>query len=137
MAYTQCAPAYASHHNDGQYSQYGPYPVTSSTRSFVTTWLLALLVGTLGLDRFYLGKLGTGLLKLVTFGGLGVWALVDLVAVLCGAGHDKDGLPLAGYREHRLVAWTITAVVTATACGVSWWAYRNGYSDGEIGTYQY
>jgi len=137
MAYTQYAPAYASHHHDGQYSQYGPYPVTRSTRSFVATWLLAWLVGTLGIDRFYLGKSGTGLLKLVTLGGLGVWTLVDLVVVLCGGQHDKDGLPLAGYHERRVVAWAVTAGVTAAAWVASWLAYRNGYSGGEIATYQY
>ena len=57
-------------------SAYGAYP-QESQKSFVVTWLLAYFLGGLGVDRFYLGKVGTGLLKLFTLGGLGVWALVD------------------------------------------------------------
>ncbi len=137
MSSTQYAPAYAAHY-DGQhpqYSQYGPYPVARSTRSFVATWLLSWLVGSLGIDRFYLGKVGTGLLKLVTLGGLGLWTFVDLLVVLCGGQRDSDGLPLAGYREHRGVAWTITLLVAVVAGAASFWAWRNGY-DTEL-TYQY
>ena len=137
MAYPQYAPAYAPRHYDGQHSQYGPYPVTRSTRSFVATWLLSWLFGTLGIDRFYLGKVGTGLLKLLTLGGLGLWTFVDLLVVLCGGQRDKDGLPLAGYRERRGVAWAVTLLVVLVGCAASYWAYRNGYSDVEIGTYQY
>ncbi|EMY35811.1 hypothetical protein D477_002436 [Arthrobacter crystallopoietes BAB-32] len=80
-------------------------------KSFVATWLLALFLGIFGVDRFYLGKVGTGVLKLVTFGGLGVWALVDLIIVLAGKTRDKRGLPLAGYAKHKVVAWIVTAVL--------------------------
>lgn len=93
-------------------------------KSFVVTWLLALLVGMLGADRFYLGKVGTGLLKLVTCGGAGVWALVDLVLVLTGSQRDKQGRPLAGYPERRTMAWGVTAAFLALglvvgACGAA------------------
>jgi len=126
MSYPRYAPAYAPH-VDGQYSQYGPYPAARSTRSFVATWLLSWLFGTLGIDRFYLGKVGTGLLKLFTLGGFGLWAFVDLLVVLSGGQRDKDGLPLAGYREHRGVAWALTLLVTVASWAASYWAYRNGY----------
>lgn len=83
------------------------------SKSFIATWLFALLLGLLGVDRFYLGKIGTGILKLVTLGGLGVWALVDLIMVLAGATRDSTGRTLAGYRQHRNIAWIITGALVA------------------------
>lgn len=80
-------------------------------KSFLTTWLLSLLLGVLGVDRFYLGKVGTGILKLLTFGGLGIWALIDLILVLTNATKDSKGLALAGYQEHKKIAWIVTGVV--------------------------
>lgn len=82
-----------------------------SNKSFLVTWLLSLLLGVLGVDRFYLGKVGTGLLKLVTFGGLGIWALIDLILVLTNKTRDKQGLPLEGYDKHKKVALIVTGVV--------------------------
>ncbi|GAA1468895.1 NINE protein [Microbacterium thalassium] len=80
-------------------------------KSFIATWLFAWLLGVFGVDRFYLGKVGTGILKLVTFGGLGIWVLVDLIMVLVGATRDKLGRPLEGYDKHRVIAWIVTGVV--------------------------
>lgn len=82
-----------------------------SDKSFIATWLFAWLLGGLGVDRFYLGKIGTGIAKLLTLGGLGVWALVDLVLVLAGAQKDKEGRRLAGYDQYKKIAWIVTAVV--------------------------
>ena len=79
-----------------------------SNKSFLVTWLLSLLLGVLGVDRFYLGKVGTGLLKLVTFGGLGIWALIDLILILVNKTRDKQGLPLEGYDRHKKVALIVT-----------------------------
>lgn len=88
-----------------------PTPDRPSDKSFIATWLLAWLVGFLGVDRFYLGKVGTGLLKLLTFGGFGVWWLVDLILVLAGAQRDKQGRALSGYNAQKKVAWIVTAAV--------------------------
>lgn len=82
-----------------------------SSKSFLTTWLLSLLLGVFGVDRFYLGKVGTGILKLVTFGGFGIWALIDLILVLANKTRDKQGLPLEGYDRHKKIALIVTGVV--------------------------
>lgn len=91
--------------------QPGSRPI-STDRSFVATWLLSWLVGMFGVDRFYLGKIGTGILKLITFGGLGIWWLVDLILVLAGAARSKHGHPLDGYDRHKKAAWIVTILGT-------------------------
>ena len=82
----------------------------SSQKSFVATWLLSLLLGYFGIDRFYLGKIGTGILKLITVGGLGIWYLIDLIIVLAGTQTDSQGRPLEGYQKHKTVAIIISIV---------------------------
>lgn len=57
----------------------------------VVAIILSLFLGGLGIDRFYLGYIGTGILKLITFGGLGVWALIDLIRIIVGSLKPKDG----------------------------------------------
>ncbi|GAA3890604.1 hypothetical protein GCM10022381_35660 [Leifsonia kafniensis] len=88
---------------------YAAQPV--SQKSFVATWLLAMLLGGFGIDRFYLGKIGTGILKLITLGGFGIWVLIDLIMVLAGATRDKQGLPLSGYAANKKVAIIVTIVL--------------------------
>jgi len=48
---------------------------------FVLAVILSVLVGWLGIDRFYFGHIWLGILKLITLGGLGVWWLVDIILV--------------------------------------------------------
>jgi len=59
---------------------------------------LCWFLGWLGLHRFYVGKVGTGILFVLTLGGLGIWYLVDFVMIIIGRFTDKDG--------NRLTQWT-------------------------------
>jgi uncharacterized RDD family membrane protein YckC len=62
-----------------------------SNKSKSTTFLLCYFLGGLGVHRFYLGKLITGILMLLTGGGLLIWWLVDLYLVASGKLKDKEG----------------------------------------------
>jgi len=64
---------------------------TTSSTDWLTLFLLTFFVGVLGVHRFYVGKIGTGFLMLLTLGGLGVWFLVDLILVVTGQFTNKDG----------------------------------------------
>ncbi len=103
------APQHATQ-NEAAAAERGP---GVSEKSFLITWILAWMLGFLGADRFYLGKIGTAILKLITIGGLGIWALVDLILVLTGVQRDKEGRRLEGYDQYKKIAWIITIVVWA------------------------
>lgn len=62
-----------------------------SEKSNVAALLLCLFLGGLGVHRFYVGKIGTGVLQLVTLGGLGIWALIDLIIIALGKFTDGEG----------------------------------------------
>ena len=65
-----------------------------SEKGFVPALLLCFFLGGLGIHRFYVGKIGTGILMIVTLGGFGIWTLVDFVMIAVGAFKDKQGLPI-------------------------------------------
>ncbi|GEB15217.1 NINE protein [Pimelobacter simplex] len=69
-------------------------PGLFSDKEWLTTVLLSWLTGTFGVDRFYLGYTGLGVAKLLTCGGLGIWAIIDLVLVLLRKIPDAQGRPL-------------------------------------------
>ena len=62
-----------------------------SEKGFAATAILCFLIGSLGAHRFYAGKILTGILMLLTFGGLGIWTLIDCIFIDCGAFRDQQG----------------------------------------------
>lgn len=66
----------------------------AAPKKFVTALLLSLFLGGLGVDRFYLGYTGLGIAKLLTLGGLGVWALIDFIMIAMRKVTAADGSAL-------------------------------------------
>lgn len=63
-------------------------------KSKTTAIILSFFLGELGIDRFYLGYTGLGILKLVTAGGCGIWWLIDLIRIITGGLKAADGSDL-------------------------------------------
>jgi len=80
-----------------------------SKRSRGVAFLLSFFGGVFGLHRFYVDKPRTAIVMLLTFGGIGVWYLYDLVLIAAGEFRDSEDLPLrnwgvaeSSYEQHRL-----------------------------------
>lgn len=67
-------------------------------QSCLAALLLCWFLGIFGAHRFYVGKVGTGVLQIFTLGGLGVWTFIDFIMIIVGAFRDKGG--------RRVVVWT-------------------------------
>ncbi|MEB2282041.1 TM2 domain-containing protein [Lysinibacillus xylanilyticus] len=63
----------------------------TSEKNYIAMILLCFFLGSLGIHRFYAGKIGTGILMIITLGGLGIWALIDLIMIIVGKFKDKEG----------------------------------------------
>lgn len=74
-------------------------PADVSSKSRLVALLLCFFFGVLGVHRFYVGKVGTGILQLVTLGGIGIWALIDFILIAVGSFTDKDGLRVFQWME--------------------------------------
>lgn len=65
-----------------------------SPKSWLVTLLLCLFLGTIGIHRFYVGKIGTGILMILLLmtGISAIWAIIDLILIILGKFKDKQGL---------------------------------------------
>lgn len=68
--------------------------MAAGRRQWLAALLLSIFLGHLGVDRFYMGYIGKGLLKLITFGGLGIWWVYDIIVIAVGKLPDADGVEL-------------------------------------------
>jgi len=86
-------------------------------RHFLAVFFISFMWGTFGADRMYLGKWGTGILKLVTFGGFGLWVIVDIILIMAGTMRDKQGREMLQFAEYKTFAYK-TILIFAVALGV-------------------
>ncbi|HPS77521.1 MAG TPA: TM2 domain-containing protein [Thermoanaerobaculaceae bacterium] len=63
-------------------------------KDWLVTLLLCLFLGGLGVHRFYTGHIGIGIAQLLTLGGCGIWAIIDLIMIITDKFTDAQGRPL-------------------------------------------
>jgi len=73
-------------------------PPSASDKRILPAMLLCFFFGFLGVHRFYVGKIGTGILQLITLGGFGIWAFIDFIMIIVSAFTDANG--------NKLTQWT-------------------------------
>ena len=66
-----------------------------SDKDFLPTLLICIFLGGLGIHRFFVGKTETGVLMLVSFGGLGIWWIIDIISIVTGSFEDSEGRVIA------------------------------------------
>ena len=69
-----------------------------TTKNILPAFLLCFFFGIFGVHRFYVGKIGTGILQILTLGGLGIWTLIDFIMIVVGSFTDSDG--------NKITEWT-------------------------------
>lgn len=83
------------------FNDYGKTVIAQGEKSLLIATILAsifFVTGIAGLHRFYVGKIGTGILMLITFGGIGIWAVVDLIVLVTGNFRDANGRNITSWQ---------------------------------------
>jgi TM2 domain-containing membrane protein YozV len=86
-------------------------------RHFLAAFFISFMWGVFGADRMYMGYWGLGILKLITFGGLGIWVVVDLILIMGGYMRDKQGREMLQVAEYKKFA-NRTVIIFAVCFGV-------------------
>lgn len=73
-------------------------------RHFLILFFFSFMWGVFGVDRFYMGLIGTGILKLLTLGGFGFWAMSDTIIIMTGTFKDKQGRLALQAEEYKKFA---------------------------------
>lgn len=89
-----------------------------SKSSWKTLFYISFLIGYLGADRFYVGKIGSGILKLITVGGCGIWWLIDLFVIAGGKFTDASGKFVEKKGERAIKHFIIAFIIMSFGIGV-------------------
>ena len=83
-------------------------------RHFLAVFFISFMWGTLGVDRMYLGKWGTGIVKLITLGGAGIWVIIDIILIMTGSMRDKQGREMLQFAEYKAFAYKLVLIFAIT-----------------------
>lgn len=75
--------------------------IFASPRSRTTTLLLCIFLGMFGAHRFHAGRIRSGILQLLTLGGMGLWWVYDIITVASGSFRDGDGALIADWEAEE------------------------------------